>query len=507
MGQVATLQEVVKRRTRAAVSADSKNEQSHDLLVIEDRPIDVKTPPCLRITGSDFCSRKVKIPCRVLVLLGEDEDVLAQISRLWPEKGPLLIQVSDRPLELVEPEMLVVTEKEAQKTTFQRLLKGLIRERREKQAHELLARVTHDMRSPMSVIKMACQFMKRKTKEDNQLQRYIQMILDSSAGIQTLIGDILDYSKLDQGSVTLNISEFKLKPLLESVRDTSALLAEKKGIELRQDFASDLPSTVSGDPGRLRQILGNLLSNAVKFTEEGQVSLEAWADGDTCHFKVTDSGIGIAENALDKIFEPYQQADASILSKFGGTGLGLNICQLLVKRMDGRISVESTLGEGSTFYFHVQLPRVEERSTSLSQVDWEQLQVWTVTQKCSDSWATKARELGLRFQQFTDPAAVAERARLSNPDVLIFDLEHGGFLELDRLMNCFTKQTPKVIVTTNVGQRGDGARCKAMGVRGYLTPPYGFTELQAFIQLICQSDSDELVTKHTLKERGLLPDS
>jgi len=133
--------------------------------------------------------------------------------------------------------------------------------------------------------------------------------------------------------------------------------------------------------------------------------------------------------------------------------------------------------------------------------------VWTVTQKCPDSWAAQAQELGIRFQRFTDPASVAERACLSNPDVLIFDLEHGGFLELNRLMNSFTKQTPKVIVTTNMGQRGDGARCKAMGVRGYLTPPYGFTELKAFIQLICQSDSDELVTKHTLKERGLLPES
>jgi CheY-like chemotaxis protein/anti-sigma regulatory factor (Ser/Thr protein kinase) len=349
---------------------------------------------------------------------------------------------------------------------------------------------------------MACQFMKRKSTEDDPAHGYIQMIEDSSNGIQTLIGDILDYSKLDQGSVTLHETEFDLLPLLESVTGSTRLLASKKNVEVKLELCSDLPDRVSGDPGRIRQILGNLLSNAVKFTQEGYVELRARAQGKNCYFEIADTGIGIAEDALERIFQPYQQADSTILGKFGGTGLGLNICDFLVKKMGGQIEVESTLGEGSLFRFHIELPGVVKEDRMLGDVPWNQLQVWLLADSCPDRWLSEAHTLGLRLQHFKTSQEVAERAVLGNPDVMLFSLENGGFLELGRILNCFTKKTPRTIATTSLGQRGDGARCKALGVNGYLTTPFCFEEVKQLVQLVIHSDRNELVTKHTLKEQG-----
>ena len=449
----------------------------------------------------EFDPRESNLSCRILLLVDPDSEILETFAKIWPQGGPLILIVSEEPAHAQNPRYLHFSAGEARKESFFTLLKGLIRDRKEREAHQLLARVSHDMRSPMSVIKMACQLVKRAGSDESKRLKHIAMIEESSMTIQTLIGDILDYSKLDHGTVALNVTTFDLPSLLHNVIESIRLLANKKDLALELSLGAKLPKMVTGDPGRLRQILGNLLSNSVKFTESGSVKVKVWSEGDFVHFQVIDTGIGIRPEALEKIFQPYQQADSSIISRFGGTGLGLNICQMLARKMGGDVSVSSAFGRGSCFSFHVKLPEVAERELTTPLVDWKRIKVWLMGTKSSNHWVEQSGALGLQLELFDDNQAAVEKARSQGPDVLFFDLERGGFIELMRLLTQFPQNPPKVIVTTSAGQRGDGARCKALGVSGYLTSPFSFYEVQEFIQLVLQPKNDELITRHTLKER------
>lgn len=449
----------------------------------------------------EFDPQKSNLSCRVLLLVDPDSEHLTTFSKIWPQGGPLILIVSEDPTHAQHPRSLHFSPREAQKDSFYTLLRGLLRDRKEREAHQMLARVSHDMRSPMSVIKMACQLVKRAGGDEEKRLKHIAMIEESSMTIQTLIGDILDYSKLDHGTVALNVTTFDLPSLLHNVIESIRILANKKDLALELSMGANLPKMVTGDPGRLRQILGNLLSNSIKFTEAGSVKVKVWNEGDFAHFQVIDTGIGMRAESLEKIFQPYQQADSSIIGRFGGTGLGLNICQMLARKMGGDVSVSSDFGKGSCFSFHVRLPEVAERDVSTPLVDWRQIRVWLLGGKSSNHWVDQSRALGMQLELLDDNQAAVEKARSQGPDVLFFDLERGGFIELERILTQFPKSPPKVIVTTSAGQRGDGARCKALGVSGYLTSPFSFYEVQEFIQLVLQPENEEVITRHTLKER------
>jgi len=500
--KIQSLQKVSKSRNRKQSTSEARAAVSELLIVSDETKLakSFKSAQPGHLTLLEFESLSSKLACRVLLLNTPTQPALAKVTELWPKGGPLVLVISDNEGDEMGGDFVKFSTREAAKESFQVLVRALIRDKQEKKAHDLLARITHDMRSPMSVIKMACQFVKRKSNEEQTL-RYIQMIEDSSAGIQTLIGDILDYSKLKQGSVSLNTSQFNLPTLLESVLDQTRILVRDKEVEVRSSLDPDIPHTVSGDPGRLRQILGNLLSNAVKFTEKGHVELRAREKDGQCHFEVADTGIGISENSLGKIFQPYKQADPTIMSRFGGTGLGLNICKHLVESMGGRVKVRSRLGEGSLFSFYIDLPSVERSAKTVAEISWKRKQVWHLGGHCPKAWMDGFKAQEVNTLSFTSTQQLAERAVLSTPDLLVFDLEKGGFDELERALNFFPKRTPRVLVTTSIGQRGDGARCKALGVNGYLSAPFTFEELKAVSELILQVEPGELVTKHTLNER------
>jgi two-component system sensor histidine kinase/response regulator len=176
----------------------------------------------------------------------------------------------------------------------------------------------------------------------------------------------LDFSKIEAGKVDLEEIEFDLCDCIEGVLKSLALRADEKGLELLCKVSHELSETVVGDPGRLRQILLNLVGNAVKFTTEGEVGLKAQADlieekAATLHFIVTDTGVGIAREKLNTIFDSFNQADTSTTREFGGRGLGLTISKRLIEMMGGRIWVESELGVGSQFHFTVRLGSAAKR--------------------------------------------------------------------------------------------------------------------------------------------------
>ena len=248
---------------------------------------------------------------------------------------------------------------------------------------EFLANMSHEIRTPMNGILGMTELMLNTSATAEQTE-YLQMVRTSADALMVVINDILDFSKIEAGKMDLNPFEFTLHEILEQVVGLMDVRAGEKGLQLKLQMSQEVPPRLIGDAGRLRQILINLFGNAIKFTDHGEVSLEvqvapndlevapnqdqaaAAVNGVKLFFSVRDTGIGIAEDKQQVIFEAFSQADGSTTRKYGGTGLGLAISSRLVQMGGGKIWVESELGHGSVFHFTMQFRLPEDAVSGLS---------------------------------------------------------------------------------------------------------------------------------------------
>ena len=382
-----------------------------------------------------------------------------------------------------------------------------------------LANMSHEIRTPMNGVIGMTEILKQ-TKLTEDQKEYVSIIESSAGSLLNVINDILDFSKIESNKIEIESISFHIRKVIEDVGDTLLLLVNKKRINLLIYIDPEIPDVVIGDPVRLRQVILNLANNAVKFTSEGEVVISAelvkQEETDdkkkaTILFKVKDTGIGISEEAKEKLFEAFAQADATISRKYGGTGLGLTISLRLVELMGGDMKLESEVGKGSEFYFQLDF-EVGEATTEEYFTDTEDLSRLRVLilddndsnriifKKYFSYWGIHCDEASNVNEAVTKVKQAIENH--SNYNLILADFQmpdQTGFDFGDILLKENLKKNTRLILFSSISDMIDAKTIHKHGFDAYLYKPVKY---HPFRKIVFETINKQV--EYKLKDSGVI---
>jgi signal transduction histidine kinase len=442
----------------------------------------------------------------IIVLTGNDDDTLSSLAlqegaQDYLVKGQVSGQILARSIRYAIERNRIDKELKSEIIKHKKLEADLIiaKEAAEEAAMakaEFLANMSHELRTPMnSIIGFTSLLLDDSLTSDQK--EFLEGIRNGGEALLALISDILDFSRMEKDKMELERQPFSLRQCIEESLDMVEVQAGQKGLRLGYCIDKETPDTIIEDHGRLRQVLVNLLSNAVKFTDEGEVSVSVSSEaikGEMRQilFEVRDTGIGIPQDKMDRLFQPFDQLERSISQKRDGIGLGLAISHRLVELMDGVIWAESIPGQGSVFCFTIQAEGIPGKQLNLREglqdeaipgsSEEKPLRILVAEDNPSNQKVilTMLRRLGYRPEAVADGREVLRALEIRTYDLILMDVkmpEMDGLTTTRMIRRLQPKNGPKIVAITAYGLDGDRVKCLEAGMDDYIAKPVKLNEL------------------------------